>query len=78
MIVRVAPSASVYSAFRENDRMTRTGLDGYLGCRRLPAFCGRHPSASRRLVGDRRAQAGFASPSCRSDGRHRSQATEGR
>ena len=30
------PGIDSYSAFRENDRMTRTGLDGYLKARGMP------------------------------------------
>jgi nicotinamidase/pyrazinamidase len=44
MIVRKGFHAGIdsYSAFRENDRMTRTGLDGYLKARGLVKliFCG--------------------------------------
>ena len=44
MIVRKGfhPGIDSYSAFRENDRMTRTGLDGYLKARGLTrlVFCG--------------------------------------
>jgi nicotinamidase/pyrazinamidase len=44
MIVRKGFHAGIdsYSAFRENDRMTRTGLDGYLKARGLTrlTFCG--------------------------------------
>ncbi|HTR87271.1 MAG TPA: bifunctional nicotinamidase/pyrazinamidase, partial [Reyranella sp.] len=44
MIVRKGfhPGIDSYSAFRENDRMTRTGLDGYLKARGLVklVFCG--------------------------------------
>lgn len=44
MIVRKGYHAGIdsYSAFRENDRMTRTGLDGYLKARGFTklVFCG--------------------------------------
>jgi nicotinamidase/pyrazinamidase len=44
MIVRKGFHAGIdsYSAFRENDRMTRTGLDGYLKARGFTrlVFCG--------------------------------------
>jgi nicotinamidase/pyrazinamidase len=44
MIVRKGfhPGIDSYSAFRENDRMTRTGLDGYLKARGFTrlTFCG--------------------------------------
>ena len=44
MIVRKGYNAGIdsYSAFRENDRMTRTGLDGYLKARGFSRliFCG--------------------------------------
>ena len=44
MIVRKSFHASIdsYSAFRENDKMTRTGLDGYLKARGFTrlVFCG--------------------------------------
>jgi nicotinamidase/pyrazinamidase len=44
MIVRKGfhPGIDSYSAFRENDRMTRTGLDGYLKARGFTrlVFCG--------------------------------------
>jgi nicotinamidase/pyrazinamidase len=44
LIVRKGFHAGIdsYSAFRENDRMTRTGLDGYLKARGITrlVFCG--------------------------------------
>jgi nicotinamidase-related amidase len=57
------PGIDSYSAFRENDRMTRTGLDGYLKARSCQSGAVR---AGARLlvalVGDRRRQAGSTRP----------------